>query len=240
VTLHNAGQVLLLNGGGEVKGILDGMPSAGRPLGIAVDACGDIWISDPRSNSISIIEPGSRRMRSLSELSGIDVVLSRPGGMYRDAADRMLIADMGNHRILSVTASGKIETVFDRAGKALGEFRHPVSMCGGQTRDTFWIVDRLNHRVQEIDAEGVPVRSVGQPGLGLRCLDLPEHAAVLPDGSLVVSQGACLSYLTLFSADGRNTERYPLDFVPKGLLVHDKKLLVCEWLGQHIYVYEIC
>jgi len=154
------------------------------------------------------------------------------------SGDAVLIADSGNNRILRARVSGPAEALFDRAGREPGRFLQPASFCRGDSGAAFWIVDRVNHRVQEVSVTGTPLRQIGRPGLGKGCLDMPEQAAILEDGSLVVSQSSTLQALTVFSRDGQEIDHLKLPYAPKGLLAHEGFLLVCEWWGNYIHVHE--
>jgi hypothetical protein len=242
VALQNAGRVLRLDAQGKVMGPLM-MNSAEelafrQPHAVAADSAGRIWVSEPNCGRIRIFDPCCGQTQTLDELAGCSVALNYPVGLYRTGDDRMLIADMGNHRVLTASASGEIQVLCDRRGQAPGEFQHPLSFCAGRSSDSCWVVDLRNHRLQEVSSDGSVQRRIGRAGLGAGCLVLPESAAVLDDGSIVVAQWACIRALTLFSPDGAEMGYLPLDYSPKGMLVHQGRLMVCDWSGDHVIVYE--
>jgi len=242
VTLHNSDQVVRLDGRGRILGTIGGDPSAARtfrrPLGIATDVEGRIWVSEPQCNCIKIFDPGTSRVHLLEELTGGAIGLKYPTGLYRAVNGKMLVADTQNNRILAVGHTGGTEILFGHMGSTLGKLKHPIWFCDTNVNDTFWVVDLRNHRLQELRLDGEPVREIGGVGLGMERLVLPESAAVFDDGVLIVDQWACTKALKVFSPDGKELETILLDYSPRGMLAHQGLLLVCEGYGDHLRVYE--
>ncbi len=242
VTLYNSNQIMRLNDQGRILGPLevDSLPRAplDGPLGIATDSDGRIWVSESLSHRIKIIDPGTGQIDILEFSPKDSIHLRNPMGIHRAANGSMLIADTCNNRVLSVSNAESPEILCDRIGKNRGELRYPFSFCSSSSNDTFWVVDNRNHRLQEFSLEGTPIRVIGGAGLGLGRLVLPEFAAQFDDGSIVIGQSACIKALKLFSPDGDELDSIQLDYSPRGMLVYQGLLLVCEWAGDHIYVYE--
>jgi len=242
VTLQNAHQVMRLTEQGEVLGTMDTDPAEGKtlrePAGIAIDDIGRVWISEPQNHCIKIFDPRAHRFLTLDELAGIPLNLRYPFGIHKADNGSMLIADTMNNRVLVASTSGKIRVLCNREGTNLGEFRHPISFCATNSEGTVWVVDLRNHRLQKLSLDGVPLQEIGGPGLGMGRFVLPEHSVIFEDGVLVVGQWACIKALKVFSPEGDELDTIHLDYSPRGMLVHQGRLLVCSGSGDHIYVYE--
>jgi hypothetical protein len=68
-----------------------------KPFGVAVDAAGDVFISDDAG--VYEVHPNGQQIR-------VGSGLSHPGGIASDAAGDLFIADTGNKRIVEVRAGG--------------------------------------------------------------------------------------------------------------------------------------
>jgi hypothetical protein len=210
-----------------------------RPANITVDDRDRIWIAVTESRLIQIYDPKTNRFESIHN-SGSDVApLNSPVGICKWIGESMLVSDYNSHRILAVSNSKPWETVYNRFGTAAGELRHPVAVQPAvDVPDAFWVVDQLNHRVQEFDASGNCLRTIGD-GVGKGSLILPQCFTVISDKVLAVSQCGFNQELKIFSLEGNELDYFPVDYSPAGLLYHNGYLLVADWKGNHLRVYEL-
>lgn len=113
------GVVTTLAGG--AVGNTDGFGTAAKfnnALGVAVDNAGNVYVADAGNQTI-------RRMTSVGDVTtfagaagtpgfvsgpGVVARFNRPGGVAVDSAGNVLIADMGNHAIRSMTPAGVVTT----------------------------------------------------------------------------------------------------------------------------------
>jgi uncharacterized protein (TIGR03437 family) len=121
-----AGAVSTAAGGGLNGALLgDGGPATSasliRPLGVAVDNAGNLYIADSGNNRIRKVSPGG----TISTVAGpgspggplgdggpaIDATLKEPTGVIVDSAGNILIADDGNGRVRKVSLDGNITTL---------------------------------------------------------------------------------------------------------------------------------
>jgi hypothetical protein len=152
----------------------------------------------------------------------------------------MLVADTGNHRILSLSDTGILRISAGGMGREPGKLLHPMALFPDRQRDSgmLWVVDHRNHRVQRLDAAGAAVSVVGSCGLGKGRLVLPHDAALSEDGCLIVVQHLFTSCLKLFAEDGRELACVDLDFTPGCLLSHREMLWITEADGNCIRIYD--
>jgi len=152
------------------------------PVGLAVDAAGDVFIADAGNNRIREIAVGG----IITTVAGngvpgfagdggpaVSAELSGVAGVAVDAAGNLFIADSGNNRIRKVTPAGIITTVAGNGkstasgdgGPATSAQLSAMSIAIDASDDLF-IGDSLNYRVREVSASGTitTVAGAGTPG----------------------------------------------------------------------------
>ena len=141
------------------------------PLGVAVDAWGNIFIADTSSHRIRRVDKASGTITTIAG-NGVQgyggdggsaqtANLNSPGGVIVDAAGNLFIADTGNHRIREVDGfSGLIKTVAgtgtafysgDGGPATLAELNSPTSV-GKDGNGNLYIADDNNNVVRKIAA----------------------------------------------------------------------------------------
>jgi hypothetical protein len=238
VTLEGANQIMHLDAEGKVVGPLNIEHEFRRPFGIAVDAVGRLWISEPQTNSVSIVDLANNKCAGPDELYNLGQKLKFPFGIQKAPDGSIFLSDMKNHRILIFTADGDVRLFGNGEGTEPGKFRHPASCCFAAAEDVVWVVDLRNHRLQKLDLNGGFLKQIGDPGFGRGGLIMPEFCAIFDDGVIIANQWACIKALKVFSPNSDELEVVHLDYVPRGMLIHENRLLVCSNLGDHIHVYE--
>jgi sugar lactone lactonase YvrE len=116
-----AGDVSTL-AGSETYGFADGSGAKAKfrhPVGVAVDAVGNVYVADNENHRIRKISPtgdvstlaGSgrrgRRGGGFADGSGIEAQFNGPSDVAVDAAGNVYVADAGNHRIRKITQNGE-------------------------------------------------------------------------------------------------------------------------------------
>jgi uncharacterized protein (TIGR03437 family) len=167
----------------------DGGPATGAslfvPLGLAVDANGNIYISDFGNSRVRKVSSGgiisTVAGNGLFGYSGdggpaASALLNAPEGLAVDTAGNLYIADSGNQRIRKISPAGIISTV---AGNGVAEF----SGDGGQATaaalyspkgvavdaaGNLYIADQNNNRIRKVTPGGIitTVAGSGTRGFG--------------------------------------------------------------------------
>ena len=207
---------LKLLAGTGVPGYLgDGGPAVGAqldaPMGVAVDAAGDVLVAD-LSNRIRKITPdGIVTTVAGSGIAGFagdggpatNAQLNHPTGVVVDAAGGILIADQHNYRVRRVDTDGTITTVagtgFD--GYGLGD-GGPATQAGLDLPTTLAIdaqggilvAEMGERRVRRIDPDGTISTIAGDSGSGYDGDNKPATKASLtkPTGLAVTLAGDVL------------------------------------------------
>lgn len=169
-----AGVVTTLTG--STSGYVDGpLASAkfNRPIGIVMDAAGNLYVTDSSNNRIRKITPqgmvstiAGSAISGYADGVGSAVKFALPYGICFDANGDLLVADRFNHKIRKVTPAGLVTTV---AGSTVGysdgtttaaQFDEPLAIAQAPNGD-FYICDALNNRIRKMTAAGVVTTFAG-------------------------------------------------------------------------------
>ena len=209
-----AGVVTTLAGLGGVSGSTNGTGIAARfssPAGVAVDAAGNIFVSDV--HAIRKIAPGGAvtTLAGLSHASGSTdgsgsaARFCYPSGVATDAAGNVYVADRQNHTIRKVTPSGVVTTVAGLAGEpgsadgsgSAARFSLPHGVAVGAS-GVLYVTDEENHTVRTVSSDGEVATLAGlagSPGSGdgtgpAARFFLPTGIAVGGSGDIFVADWA--------------------------------------------------
>jgi sugar lactone lactonase YvrE len=153
------------------------------PMGLALDAAGNLFVVDSSNNRIRRVTPAgiisTIAGTGTSGFSGdggpaISARLNEPAGVAVDAAGNLFIADTDNNRIRKVTPAGIISTVagteaYGFAGDGGPATSAQLASPGGLAVDTtgsLFIADTLNYRIRKVTPAGIisTVAGRGEPG----------------------------------------------------------------------------
>ena len=186
------------------------LPAVGQtltlPNGLALDARGNLYISDIGAHCIFIL----RRLTSTGKLivvagtgtagfSGDGGLATKaqfnaPHDLAFDAAGNLFIADTGNSRIRKIDRRGRITTI---AGNDKDALNNPQSIAFDAAGNLL-IADTYNHVIRRMDKQGVITTIAGtEPGYGgdggpatKAQINLTMAVTAAPDGSVFVSDAA--------------------------------------------------
>ncbi len=168
--LHNGSSASLVLGQSTLFGYLGGVSAVNlsKPDAVAVDAHGDIWVSDSGNNRVVEFAAPVRTNESASLVLGQPDLSSRsahgasdlsdPGGLALDARGDVWVADTGHNRTLEfgdATLADGADPVAVLGQRNLSTHGPSASPTGenGPTAIAFdaagdaWVVDSGNHRV---------------------------------------------------------------------------------------------
>ncbi|HAL23031.1 MAG TPA: gluconolaconase [Stenotrophomonas sp.] len=181
------GQVTTLAGGEQ--GYADGPAAQARfdgPMGIAVDAQGQVFVADTWNDRIRVIGTDGQ-VRTLAggdrpgftDAIGGEARFDTPVALAFDAHGALLVADLFNNAVRRVGADGTVSTLVSSGGVMNG----PLSLA--TTHDGVVYVGDLDGRVLQITPQGHQIALLGNDRLPR--LARPSGLAVEADGSVLVA-----------------------------------------------------
>jgi len=186
-----------------------------RPTGVAVDAQGNIYISDQLNNRIREVTTDGliRTIAGTGKAAyggdngpALKANFAHPMGVAVDANGNVYVADRENNRIRKISVDGTIRTVIGSGRKGQSEngpalsisldFPHGVAI---DAKGTLYVADTFNHRIRRLDSDGV-VRVVagsgkqefiGDAGPAIQAgLGAPDSLAIDAGGNIYIADRA--------------------------------------------------
>ena len=195
------GEVTTLAGNGKA-GFVDGAGTAAqfnRPVGITVDASGNVYVADESNHCIRKITPtgvvttlAGNGSEGFVDGVGTTAQFHYPYGVAVDASDNVYVSDRFNLRIRKITSAGVVSTLAgngtqgftDGLGNA-AQFDNP----NGVTVDVFgnvYVADQGNHLIRKITPAGLVTTLAGSVSNGWGTMfALPGDVAVNASGNVV-------------------------------------------------------
>lgn len=223
--INTSGTISTVAGNGIAAYTGDGMAAVSSgvqyPLGVAVDAAGNLYIADNGNNRVRKVNTAG----TISTLAGSATYgftgdggpstaarLYYPQGIAVDAGNNVYIADMNNNRIRKINAAGYINTIAgngvatfggDGGVPTLASLNQPTGMAT-RADGTIFIADNNNNRVRYIGNSDAPFFTRGRRQVLVTC---PTEMVYID------------SFLSVYDASVGDTERWSLAVPPTNGLV---------------------
>ena len=182
-----------------------------RPIGIDVDAAGNLYVADAGAKAIEVYDRDGKFLRELAKAKiGEPPMFSRLVSVTVDkAGDKIYAVDIGGstskdeeHRVRVFDArSGAHLFDIGSRGNAPGYFNLPRDLAIGKDGNLY-IVDGGNFRVQVFDPEGKYLRSFGSIGQQGGNMARPKEIAADADGNVYLID-AIFGNFQIFNAEGQ-------------------------------------
>lgn len=205
------GAVSTLAGLAGVQGDEDGTGGSARfrrPAGLAVDAAGNVFVTDETSHTIRKVTPdrvvttiaGQALSPGSDDGIGNGARFHAPAGIAVDAAGILYVADRRNHTLRRVTPEGVVTTLAGQAGSSgiadgLGteaRFNEPRGVALFGSGDV-WVTDSQNSTIRRISPAGAVTTIAGDAGRGGSMDGLGHHARfAVPVGIAATASGEAL------------------------------------------------
>ena len=173
-------------GDGEAQG--SGPGQLVSPEGIAVDARGDVWVSDTYHGRLEVFSDGGAFLKTVGADGSGPGQLGEPEGVAVDSRGDVWVADWRNDRVEEFNNLGEYLQQFGSAGAGNGQLTHPYGIAVDSKGD-IWVGDVGNNRVEEFNEEGEYVSQFGSKGSapGQFTLSFPIGLAVNSTGDVWVT-----------------------------------------------------
>ena len=171
-----------------------------NPRAVAVDAAGNIYVTDTSSYRVEKFAPDGTRLAKWGSSGSGDGQFYYPVGVAVDASGNVYVADQSNSRILKFAADGTFLTNVGRYGSDDGQFYSP----SGVTIDAsgnIYVVDQGNHRIQKFAPDGTFLTKWGSYGSDDGQFSYPLGVAVDASGNVYVAD-ASNQRIQKFAPDG--------------------------------------
>ena len=174
-----------------------------KPLGIAIDNDGNVYVVDNTELNVKIYSPAGAFKRKFD----VSRWAKRPTGLdVSPDGSRLFLVDTGgvdsqDHRVLVLDADkGTLINSIGTRGTGDGEFNLPRDVHLGRD-GLLYVTDGGNFRVQALTQDGQHVRRWGQPGRRLGQFSRPKGISIDPDGNVYVADAAFGNF-QIFAPDG--------------------------------------
>jgi DNA-binding beta-propeller fold protein YncE len=156
------------------------------PTAIAIDAKGNLYISDEALQRISIFDSQGRFLAKWGVKGNAAGMFDRPASMAFDLDQHLLVVDGLNNRIQRYTTDGRFLGQWGQGGHGPGEFNLPWGIAVDRAGDVY-VADWRNDRLQKFDAQGKFLASFGASGRGDGQFSRPAGVAVDAEGIIYVA-----------------------------------------------------
>ena len=167
----------------------------GKPISIAVDSQGRIYLGDGDLGRVRVY---SRNWEFLYDLGIGAGEFQLPGAIaVEPGGGRIYVVDSKMHNVSVFSPDGRPDFSFGGAGDGNGLFSFPAGIFIDATNNELYVVDQLNFQVQIFDLNGTYLRCIGgtnaSPGSFFgrsRPLNQPQGVWVDSAGRVLVSDAA--------------------------------------------------
>lgn len=121
--------------------------------GIAVSADKKIYAADTNNHRVQVLDASGAFVKAWGSFGSGDSQFNSPVGIALDSASSVYVADTGNNRVQKFNAAGTHISNTGSSGAGDGQFNKPSAVAVTALRDTFFVTDKNNNRVQKFVRE---------------------------------------------------------------------------------------
>jgi PKD repeat protein len=158
-----------------------------KPLGIAVDLTGNIYVADTHNHRIQMFDSFGSFIREWGGKGTAEGKFDTPIGIAVDESGNIYVADSENHRISIFGNSGSHLKTIGGRGAGEGLFLNPAGVAVDASY--LYVADTHNNRIQIFRRDGSFISTFGGSGTGDGQFRYPTGIAVDSFGSLFVMDG---------------------------------------------------
>ncbi len=230
-------------------GVKEGPGALMKPLGIDIDADGNLYVADISDKSIKVYDEEGKFLRKLEGRTLFDRpsgVAVSPDGKTIYVIDSGGISSTRHHMYVIDAETFEIKRVVGKRGKEPGDFNLPIQVATAPD-GTVYVVDGGNFRVQSFTPEGDFRSTFGVAGRFSGNFSRPKGIATDSDNNVYVGDSAFGNF-QIFNPDGelllfigrRSNDGRPGTFMlPSGLEVdEDGRIYYADQFFRKIDIFR--
>ena len=157
------------------------------PVGVAVDAAGNIYVADTGNDRIQKFVSGGAFITKWGANGENDGEFKGPQGMAIDGSGNLYVVDWANHRIQKFDLDGNFLGKWGSQGSGDGQFDFPQDVAVDADGNVY-VTDSDNNRVQKFDSSGNFLTKWGTFGEGDGQFDGLVGIAVDASGNIYTAE----------------------------------------------------
>jgi DNA-binding beta-propeller fold protein YncE len=125
-----------------------------KPIDVAIDDSGNIFVADSESNCIVKFNSDGIYQHKWGEKGSGDGQFRTPISIAVDGSGNIYVADQENHRIQKFSSNGVFQCKWGTIGTDAGEFKYFSGITVDKSGNVF-VSDSINFCVQKFDSDGI-------------------------------------------------------------------------------------
>jgi len=152
VYVADSSQIKVYDANGSLEGTWGDVPGNGagqfrNPVGIAVDADGNVYVADTGNHQIQKWDANGQFVKKWGSIGALDGQFNRPGGVTVDGDGNVFVADTFNNRIQKFDSEGNFQMTWGMLGDDEGQFVFPRGITVDNSGNVY-VADTDNSRIQ--------------------------------------------------------------------------------------------
>ena len=173
-----------------------------KPYGIALNQSGEVVMTSPGWNYVSVFSPSGDKLRSFGTEGSGQGQFMYPYGVAVDGEGNILVADRDNHRIQKFTAKGQFLTAVGTEGSGPLQFNQVRDIAINTSNNKVYVVDNSNHHIQVLNFNLTFSISFGKYGENKGEFSFPCSIACDSTGNVYVADSAN-NRIQVFTSTGK-------------------------------------
>jgi RHS repeat-associated protein len=206
-----------------------------EPQSDAVDASGNVWVTDDNNNRVDKFGPKGEYLTSIGSTGKENGQFIHPFGIaINRSTGNIYVGDSNNNRIEEFSSGGTFLTAFGSAGSGPGQFSDPLGLAVDPNGNV-WAVDYYDARVEEFSETGTYIGAYGSKGSGSGQFLEPLEIAFAGGNAYITDRGN--NRVEEFSSSGAFISQFGAKGSGNGQFVSPYGI-VTDPGGEDIYVAD--